>query len=1256
MQLDKASRACYYNGIYFMFAGASPQGVIMTKRVKIFVAIFVVIISIFAVLAMTTTAEEKTITVSFMKSHDTTSTTTTLDTVAHADGKITVKAGEKFVLPTSADDSYMGQEGYVLVWYTENGRTYEAGEEISFTEDTKLFRAVAKEVATIDELNDAMKNNSTCAILTADIETTSSISVKGEGQSVLILNGHTITITRSSNNVMGAQRSGKFIYGEGTINAYDTSSTLGQYYFFNCQSHSHNGTKNKTVVGADVTINAPDFKLFSDGDGAYNDGYPWLKIYGKINVYELGGVSHPNGNRYPRIQFFEGSELTVAGPYFVTDTYAYQSTIVSNVQGFQIAISGGTFNLPENATSIDYWTADYTDAIEYKGKVYPANRVDLKNMDKFEITGGSFNVKLPDEILKNGYKCIFNEETRRYDVEYVPCSAEGSGGTHNYTAQEAFRNYSATCDQIGIHYYRCECGSQYIDTVESSHSYTIIKIDTPATTTQSGVKRYTCAICADSYTESYTLDAAESEITLVVKTDNGTKEITVLLKDAYSITTSGNAVTFNGVASQIVVGEETYTKADIVKLVLPVGITNVAASAINGYTALEEIEIGEGANITFAQASIKACPNLKLLTAKGCTVIFQQYTVDSCASFATIDVTDANATFEKYSFCKNTAIKHILMASGHTYTFGEDAFRYSGLEEVILPDDSTVTVGKKSFAETTTIKYVYVGKNCIASKSFADQGSLFGGNSYLSKVVLMDIEYIGQWVFSTKAPGAAYGPLCDLTVYIHSDTIGFATSGSFNTRNGDYKVYVYMKATEYTGAPIAGDNNSATNNPNVVLYKGIPHAYTAQASSATCTTAGSTAYTIDCPCGVIESGRYTVEAYSAYTGDTAGATIDVGTVTEAKGHEFDVADGATIVTIIPATCATNEIVVYKCANCDETTSVETPNTLTSHIPSGEWQVLIQVTCTTDGVRQQLCTSCGDTAIVEVVPATGHTAGEEWTLVRDASCTLEKIEAKKCISCGEIVETKVTEANGHTAGDWTQMASANCIETGWQTQSCTVCNTVIDEKAIDALGHEFDIADGASVISIAYGDGFDKAGVVNTKCARCDEEQQGTVEAIFEALGYSVGPDGYSLKAGFMVNTEALNAYKALYPSFTFGIVMANANTVVSTQGFFTNGTLNASAKGFMISIESLKYVSWNADVAGFTADNAGSLELVVGIYTNDGEGNVSVIQYVDAEKYATTKTYADMSLNAITFNQVRVGHGMEALVPQSTLALTGDEE
>ena len=215
-------------------------------------------------------------------------------------------------------------------------------------------------------------------------------------------------------------------------------------------------------------------------------------------------------------------------------------------------------------------------------------------------------------------------------------------------------------------------------------------------------------------------------------------------------------------------------------------------------------------------------------------------------------------------------------------------------------------------------------------------------------------------------------------------------------------------------------------------------------------------------------------------------------------------------------------------------------------------------------------------------------------------------------------------------------------------TCSRCGA----ETTTALVHVF-------ATKIIYADGYAVEGKIITDCTNdgCTiSDKEAVADPMFEAKGYSVGPNGYSLKAGFTVNKEALAKYKELYPSFTFGIVMANAGTVASNQAFFVDGSLNTSAKGVMIAVDDLKYVTLNVDISSFTAEIADSLNLVVGIYTTDAEGNVKVAQYIDADKYATTKTYSDMSLNAITFNQVRVGHGMSALVPQATPVQTGDDE
>ena len=356
------------------------------------IAFALIAILLLGVIAIANEAEAKDITISYMKSQDTTSDTTSLDKVAHADGKITVKAGEKLTLPVTADNTYVGQEGFQLIWYTEDGRTYKAGEEVSFDKNTKLFRCVAKECYTIADVNYAMTNESKAAILMADITTGVGIDVKDQDMSALILNGYTINMTRNG-DIIGNQRSGKQILGEGTLNVTSADGNVGSHYVFNCQGHGYNGTKNKAVVGRDVTINAPDFWLASDWDGT-NPHYPWIRIYGNIDVYGIM-TSSAGPTRTQLIEIYENSVVKINGPTFNrSNQYSSNTQYYYNNHQIQIRIYGGTFYLPAEAENLSFWTDDYTEEYMVGNVKYTPRELTEANKDIIKISGGSF--VLPD--------------------------------------------------------------------------------------------------------------------------------------------------------------------------------------------------------------------------------------------------------------------------------------------------------------------------------------------------------------------------------------------------------------------------------------------------------------------------------------------------------------------------------------------------------------------------------------------------------------------------------------------------------------------------------------------------------------------------------------------------------------------------------------------------------------------------------------------------------------------------------------------
>lgn len=365
----------------------------MKKKLSILLAFVLVLACLTALFTLTAFAEEvsteeETITISYIKDSNTLSNSSSLDTTAYSGGKQTVKKGEKFTLPTTSNTTNATAEGFQLVWYTSEGRTYKGGEEVSFEEDTRLYRVAAKECYTAAELSTALTNGTKAAILMADIETTGAISFPDWSTGIIIMNGFDLTFKTNSNGLIGAQRTQRHIYGEGTINVINPDGKVGAYYFLRANNHGYAGDNSRTVIGRDVTINAPNHYLTGDEGGDVVNRYVWTRIYGTINCYGL--FYRPASNNCGAYtEFYDTCNVTITGPRLVWDA---NSNGKFNYLGVDIAIYGGTFYLPAEAANEAFWTNDNVESLtNYDGsKTYANVGLTQLNKDNIKIYGGSF--------------------------------------------------------------------------------------------------------------------------------------------------------------------------------------------------------------------------------------------------------------------------------------------------------------------------------------------------------------------------------------------------------------------------------------------------------------------------------------------------------------------------------------------------------------------------------------------------------------------------------------------------------------------------------------------------------------------------------------------------------------------------------------------------------------------------------------------------------------------------------------------------
>ena len=662
-----------------------------------------------------------------------------------------------------------------LGWYTLDGRVFEPGETVTFTEDTRLYQASGAVVYNYTDMNLLIGKDWWYIRLGADLTIDKKVSTNSTGHgsmAILDLNGH--SITTSAKQAFGADRSGIIMVGKGSI----THTGSGSFYYSNY--HVYQPEDIGIRVGKDVKITT-SATLCSINDVSATRGIPKIYIWGDVTADSICKITK---STKAEITVHKGANVVVTG----SEVIVFSNKTSANVYAI-ITLEGNITLKDENALLIDDFMATNSTHFEF-----------------VPITSGSFTVSIENAKRITDY----------IGDAYTLKATENQDGTTTYSVIQA------------------NCEHNWVLNSEESYEPVL---------GQYGLDVFDCTECLKKKKVVTLFVPSDFEIEVTVREEDGEKKYTLLAKDVFKFSTIDTDIGMVTTITDVI-----YRKNEIVKLEIPNGIYSFKLFSMD---ALEEISLSDGLNMTLSKETVKDCPNLKAVILGKSTVIFAGGSGEkaeagifmNCPSLVTLDVSNANATFNTYSFASNATIQNLILGEGNSYVFHEDSFRHSRLTKVVIPDNTPTTLYKKCFAETETIEYVYIGAGSISNKSLGDdskQTSIFGGNSNLSKVVLMDIKYISKWTFSTKKPGNLYEPLCDIFIYTHSTELSY-NAEAFNDRTGNYTMYLYT----------LNGSVAAPSNCNYVIFKGIGHAYTEGViCESTCVTFGKAEYVTDCPCGI----------------------------------------------------------------------------------------------------------------------------------------------------------------------------------------------------------------------------------------------------------------------------------------------------------------------------------------------------------------------------------------------------------------------
>ncbi len=768
-------------------------------------------------------------------------------------GEMYVDSEVGFTLPGKEVET-----GYSFVWYTTDGRSWSAGAHVKFDDDTDLKQAIAQDVSDFQTFKTLFKSDKNYKIrLIADITVTEQLGLDWYARPMIFMNGHTINITGSHERGISGQRAGPSFYGVGDIN-FNTTHSNPIFAYIN--SHSYRGNESVLFIGRGVTVNASKATLIKDTDGATSQGYPHVRIYGKVDCKTVMNIGNTN-DRQPNIDINEGAQLIVRSKLLENSA----NTIKVNVRGGTIIME-----------SSDYSFFREVDA-------------------KYTFTGG--NIVFAEEtdfagillyIDPDQYKVI---ELTAKNVTYqcvVPYLCKEPGQKHSYVLAESA---SATCCTFACETYKCQhCG--HIIKIETgsrtAHDFQFVE-SKPATKTELGWEKSVCSGCQGVEFTFIPYDPTNDTVSVVVLSGENEETIQVSIKDIYKLSKQSSGYVLTDIQA---FGD--YTLDKIVRIYIPIGIGSVSLATENSY--IEELFIEDEASVTIT--NISKLTSLKTITIKKGTVTFGTKCGPASLKSIISEVEGAVVTFAKEAFVGISNISTLNMCAGSSYSFAQDSFKQTNIKKLVFPDNGTYNFTAAAAFYESGVEELYLGKG-ITSFGY---NSTFENCKSLKRIIIMDLTIINDNTFKNIS--------ADAVVYHHASSLSAGNNSFANNTN----LTIYTKTALTNGSAFNGCKDYK-------IHYGISHAYTKEASEATCTSEGGVKYVTDCPCGYENPAIYKLFTNNATSSDTYEVIELLNEVTPKLAHNLTVLVGIRY----DKGYTFNGTGVYKCSSCKNPVDEETPN-------------------------------------------------------------------------------------------------------------------------------------------------------------------------------------------------------------------------------------------------------------------------------------------------------------------------------------------